>query len=908
MLVKYIGPLWGLMALLCALPVYALGLGELSIQSGLGEPLLAEIEVASANSGELETLDISLGSGDDFSNAGIIRQKFLTELEFEVVDADRAVIRIRSDQPIVEPFLQFVIRARWDSGEILSEYTALLDPPLYAGQQPDSVNSPVMLEEVEQPATSAGLNEPESLEGIETVATDQAQQPTSATDLVSGVQYGPVKRGDTLWAIATQIDTGDLEVNEYQIMMALLNSNPEAFVDNNVNRLRVGETLYLKDINEILSISRAEASRAFQAQLARWESGRAATVTSGKPADVPLAEPRVGTQVSLSASSDYETGIAPPVNEPVEKFVFEIAPPTPRDETGESVAPPDTEIEIEAMRAAFEREISSLKEHVIEIETKNKQLEAVALAGAGAAAEPATAADGTAGTPRPVQSDSPASPPESGAAAAQQINTMREQMSAMREQITAMKAAEIERDLQTAKLEQRVAQLIQILQDSPETTVPATPVVAESDATPVVAGSDATPVVAEGSESPAVPERAETDAEGPGILELSAPIEKKRFRIDTRSESPPFWETWLDEMSRDNLQRIAIAGATLLLLVALWILIRRRRSLMNFEDSILNGSVFGAEASKMPGTETMKPSEISELNTSDMGQIEADEIDPLAEADVYMAYGRVTQAVDVLKEASTRDPERYELNAKLLEIYGQEGDEQSFDALVSELNLTEHDANPILWSKVVALRLKMHEDSPLESSDIEENNATSASPPHSEGSSDWELPLQQATDEEEGGSVQTEEGSELHGDITNRTSGAVEPTLHPFPQPDRPVGIGATDFSVLAAELRDDPPVRESQTMFQSADSDMLNFTTGDETVMDFAPDPGSNEPPESPGTDDNEAVQWNEVAIKVELAQAYLNMGEKEEALNILQEIGHGSNPEQKTMIAGLMQQAAQS
>ena len=420
--------------------------------------------------------------------------------------------------------------------------------------------------------------------------------------------------------------------------------------------------------------------------------------------------------------------------------------------------------------------------------------------------------------------------------------------------------------------------------------------------------SDATPVVAESSESPAVPERAETDAEGPGILELSAPIEKKRFRIDTRSESPPFWETWLDEMSRDNLQRIAIAGATLLLLVALWILIRRRRSLMNFEDSILNGSVFGAEASKMPGTETMKPSEISELNTSDMGQIEADEIDPLAEADVYMAYGRVTQAVDVLKEASTRDPERYELNAKLLEIYGQEGDEQSFDALVSELNLTEHDANQILWSKVVALRLKMHEDSPLESSDIEENNATSASPPHSEGSSDWELPLQQATDEEEGGSVQTEEGSELHGDITNRTSGAVEPTLHPFPQPDRPVGIGATDFSVLAAELRDDPPVRESQTMFQSADSDMLNFTTGDETVMDFAPDPGSNEPPESPGTDDNEAVQWNEVAIKVELAQAYLNMGEKEEALNILQEIGHGSNPEQKTMIAGLMQQAAQS
>ena len=115
--------------------VHALGLGNLKVLSALDEPLVAEIELKSVTESELETLEVSLGSAEDFQRAGIDREAFLGQLEFRVRKVGKPAIRINTTQPAKEPFLHFLIRAEWSDGKLIREYTALLDPPLYAAQQ-----------------------------------------------------------------------------------------------------------------------------------------------------------------------------------------------------------------------------------------------------------------------------------------------------------------------------------------------------------------------------------------------------------------------------------------------------------------------------------------------------------------------------------------------------------------------------------------------------------------------------------------------------------------------------------------------------------------------------------------------------------------------------------------------------
>ena len=67
------------------------------------------------------------------------------------------------------------------------------------------------------------------------------------------------------------------------------------------------------------------------------------------------------------------------------------------------------------------------------------------------------------------------------------------------------------------------------------------------------------------------------------------------------------------------------------------------------------------------------------------GSIDTDDVDPVAEADVYMAYGRDAQAEEILLEAKQKEPQRYAIHLKLLEIYLSRRDARPFDTLATEL-------------------------------------------------------------------------------------------------------------------------------------------------------------------------------------------------------------------------------
>ncbi len=391
-LIKCGSRLVGLLALVSTVPAFGLGLGEMRVQSGLGEPLVAEIELSSTSAIELSTLEVTLGAEDVFNNAGVIRHQFLTQLEFEVIESTPPVIRITSVQPISEPFLHIIIRTRWEFGMLLSEYTALLDPPLYAQQQPGSVSTPVVLEEADQPVVTSIPEEPDTGQAGEPASIPQAE--------VSGMpagsfQYGPVAPGDNLWGIASLVDTAGLDANIFQVMIALLRQNPDAFIGNNINQLKTGETLTLEDYQSILLISKAEAGRSYKAQIENWQAGRPSTVIAERPDAAPPRSGLVKAQAEAPAETatpevvevepSMEQGAAEaadqdaadmqakaqPTDDP-DKYVFKIAPPASDAAGDASEVPAEVDMEVAAMRAAIDREIAALRQQVVKLENEQR--------------------------------------------------------------------------------------------------------------------------------------------------------------------------------------------------------------------------------------------------------------------------------------------------------------------------------------------------------------------------------------------------------------------------------------------------------------------------------------------------------------------------------------------------------
>ncbi|MFV2031558.1 MAG: FimV family protein, partial [Gammaproteobacteria bacterium] len=281
-----------------ALPsnVFALGLGEIEVNSFLNQPLKAEIEVISSRAGEIDDLLISLASRDAFTRAGLSRPGHLSELRFLVKRneaGDKAVILVTTKSAIREPFLNFLIEADWSKGRLLKEFTVLLDPPFYADIAAPAEPSPPIPAEVaiETPIASEGdgsssviseqqtapepiatvepIVTPEPLTAVEPIALNDTE-PTGETGLPEvGDQTiaedaemtfdGEVQilKGDTLWSLADRFKDSEHSIN--QVMLALQRSNPEAFGDNNINYLKIGAVLRVPDADALDIYGKQEA-------------------------------------------------------------------------------------------------------------------------------------------------------------------------------------------------------------------------------------------------------------------------------------------------------------------------------------------------------------------------------------------------------------------------------------------------------------------------------------------------------------------------------------------------------------------------------------------------------------------------------------------------------------------------
>ncbi|MGQ7957445.1 FimV/HubP family polar landmark protein [Pseudomonas sp. SP16.1] len=243
---------------------HALGLGEITLQSALNQPLVAEIELLEVRDLASNEVVPSLASPEEFVKAGVDRQYFLSDLKFTPVlkPNGKSVIRVTSNKTVREPYLNFLVEVLWPNGRLLREYTLLLDPPLYspqtaaaaAPQVPAAAPAP----RVAAPSVAAPAPAP------------RPAAPAPAARAISANEY-KTTANDTLWEIARRVGGGSVN----QTMLAIQDLNPDAFIGGNINRMKAGQVLRLPDEQQIRSRSNAEAVAQVAEQNAAWREGRA---------------------------------------------------------------------------------------------------------------------------------------------------------------------------------------------------------------------------------------------------------------------------------------------------------------------------------------------------------------------------------------------------------------------------------------------------------------------------------------------------------------------------------------------------------------------------------------------------------------------------------------------------------
>jgi pilus assembly protein FimV len=631
-----------LAALLCApLIAYSAGLGRLTVNSTLGQPLNAEIEIVSLQAGEEDALTARLASVEAFRQAGIELNSALISLQFAVDKrGSRPVIRLTTVQPVNEPFLDVLIELQWATGRLVREYTFLLDPPQYRG--PGPVAAAPAAAPAAKPAAEPAAAKPAS----RAEARPLVSEPPGA-----GAKQEEVKKGDTLGAIARKNKPDGVTLN--QMLIALFRANQAAFIRGNINRVRAGRILNVPDREEIVAINSAEANQLVQSQMADFAEykRRLGAAVAAAPA-APVREREVTGRITAKPEASA------PAEQKDQLRLSKVDPAKPAAPASRAAREDDRVARERALKDSQSR-VGDLEKNVSDLqkllEMKNQQL---------AELEKKASAKPAAPAPAPAAPAPAAKAPEPAKPAAEAPKPPAEAPKAAPE---AAKEAPKEAVKEVAK------------------------------EAPKEAAKEAPKAAAKEAPKPG----AEAAKAKPKAAPAKAPAPEKSF-----------FEDFIEDP-------IALGGLGVVVLLlagyGAYAWRRKKASQTQFQDSVLGAasapgaaSVFSNAAAQPAGPDTPPPAaaaaQASEVSVSgvSVGGAESDEVDPIAEADVYMAYGRDAQAEEILKEALGKDANRIAVHAKLLEIYANRKDAKSFEQSALKVKSLANGAGPE-WDKAMAL-------------------------------------------------------------------------------------------------------------------------------------------------------------------------------------------------------------
>ncbi|HEX5676920.1 MAG TPA: FimV/HubP family polar landmark protein [Alcanivorax sp.] len=614
----------------------ALGVGEYELNSYLNEPL--DMTVKLHNLGGLSEDEIlaNLATQEAFDAAGVDRGYFLNDLKFEVdVTGNTGVLHIRSRQPVREPYLNFLVEFLWPTGRLMREYTVLLDPPSYddgggslqpavsepsprPAIRPETRSEPTPRRSAEPATRPQSRPAPEAPADSGDVAARDGDTPSEATYRV--------RPSDTMWRIAQQ-QRPATDVSVQQMMLAIQDSNPDAFINDNVNLVREGAVLRIPSEQQVRRLSSREALSQVASQNREWRDMRSEPA-AGQPQRAPIdATGRDrGDQV---AGGDDGQGQVTLVSPDSEGGVRD------GDATGGPSGDADT--------AALQNELAIRDENLDRLKRENSELRS--------------------------RLD----------ALDEQVSTGQQLLELRSEKIAALQA-----ELRRLREEQDVEVDPALLEEpQPADTAdvdPADEAGSEGDGDDApAAASDDDDALALGAPGQDGGGQTPPDQGGGGddLASTVTPPEKPEPATldDAGSDQAAADQTdaggGILALIRDNLLYVGAALAVLLLLLLL--ALRRRQGEVDDEQGADHDDGFGDdfEAPVIAGAADHDDADLEE-------DLADDQMDPMERADVYVAYGQYPQAVDFLRNEINQAPERGDLKIRLLELLHESNDERGF--------------------------------------------------------------------------------------------------------------------------------------------------------------------------------------------------------------------------------------
>ncbi|MDO8306663.1 FimV family protein, partial [Herminiimonas sp.] len=631
---------------------YAAGLGKLTVLSSLGQPLRAEIELTSVSPEEAGSLIPKLASADAFRQANIDLNPALFTLRFAVEQrGNRPVVRITSTQPINEPFVDMLLELGGNKGKLVREYTFLLDPPEMRSARPAQV-APIAISRPIPPVMKQ-----ES--APEPVFTPQPVPQPAAEPAPS-----PAVRETPAPAAARPERTTSAPKAEAP-------SSDEHLVKKGDTLAKIANQYRADGVSldqMLVALYRANPEAFIGKNMNRLRAGQILSVPDADAAKSVVQSEARGVVVAQAADfNSYRNKLAEQVSTAAAKQSDDV-----KQTAGGKIT---TRIQEESTATDLSKDKLKLSK-----------------SGAASAA----------GSDKAVKA---------GASA---------------EELIAKDKAIADADARVKELEKNVSELQKILEiknkDLAEQQKQAT---AASAATPAAVVPPAAPAVP----APAAPEAA-APLTMPPVVEAPVepapaavtepvaapapapvPVVKKPVVPAPLPPAPGFFEDLMN-----NAMFLPGAAALLALLAGLGIYSsRRRKQPKPFDDSIItdsslkSNSLFGSTGGQSVDTNN---SVFNSNFVPSASQLDTNEVDPIAEADVYIAYGRDAQAEEILKEALRNQPDRHAVRVKLLEIYANRNDVRSFEMLASELySMTKGEGDE--WRQAGNLGLILDPGNPL---------------------------------------------------------------------------------------------------------------------------------------------------------------------------------------------------
>ena len=627
----------------------ALALGRITVQSALGEPLRAEIDLPQITAAEASSLKAQIATPDAFRAQGMEFSSAVNGLQVQLhrrADGS-AVLRLSNSRPVNDPFVDLVLNASWDSGQIVRSYTMLFDPPSMR-RAPAAVTAPAQTTTTQPlpPAVQATPTEP-SRPAARSVSAPVASAPVAATPRPSASpsEQGnvTVRPGDTAGRLANAHRPSGVSLD--QMLVAMMRSNPEAFIGGNMNRLKAGAVLHMPDEAAAQSVSASEARQIVAAQSRDFNEFRR-KLAGSVPATTVEASGRAASGKVQTQVEDKRPATAAPDKLTLSKGAVQ------GQKTADDKLAQDKQADEQAARMAeISRNITDLNKISAASTptggaTTSPSAPGVAVTVPGAAVPAATA-------PAPAPAPAP----------------------------------------------------------TPEPTPAATAPVAAAS----TAATDPAAASAEVSPLPAAAAASEAVAAAPAAAPTPAPRKPAPAPVPV-PEEPSF----IDSLMEDPMIPMAVGG----LLVALlgfggYRVLQRRRNAATagvdstfMESKLQPDSFFGASGGQRVDTANSEMTTGSSLAYSPSQLDAGGDVDPVAEADVYLAYGRDLQAEEILKEAARHNPTRTSIQVKLAEIYAKRQDRKALEVVASEV-FQQTQGSGTDWARVMELGRELDATNPL---------------------------------------------------------------------------------------------------------------------------------------------------------------------------------------------------